>query len=32
MCETNNVDKQGNEAVDTGATSTSCADGGKAIK
>jgi hypothetical protein len=32
ICETNNVDKQGNEAVDTGATSTSCADGGKAIK
>jgi prepilin-type N-terminal cleavage/methylation domain-containing protein len=32
MCETNNVDRQGTDAVDIAATSTSCADGGKAIK
>jgi len=32
MCETNNVDTVGSAAVDIAATSTSCADGGKAIK
>jgi prepilin-type N-terminal cleavage/methylation domain-containing protein len=32
MCETNNVDKQGSEAVNTGATSTGCLTTGKPIK
>jgi type IV pilus assembly protein PilA len=32
MCETLNVDTNGTNAIATGATSTSCAAGGKAIK
>jgi prepilin-type N-terminal cleavage/methylation domain-containing protein len=32
MCETNNLDVSGTNAVSTTATSTSCAPGGKAIK